>query len=1582
MPANAAANRYELKERLGEGGMGVVYRALDTRTNSFVALKTLRDSTDPNMLEMFKREWAELGKVPHPNIVDVRDVDEIEENGIRKPCFIMPLLPGCTLAALIKSSSPRLTTEFVVNMVSQVCKGLQAAHEKDLIHRDLKPSNIFIMEDDTAKIIDFGLVYTVGHHSATTLKGTWQYMPQEQIDGSKQPNRSFDIYSLGVVAYEALTGYQPFKRAKFDDTVEAVRHFVPQAISERNPKVPQMVSKAVHVAMAKLPIHRYATAREFAETIQRAHQNQYIERFDPAKIRPRIERAKKAFSNGDSDFASEILTELEAEGNLDTDITLLRSQIDEYNKQKRIRQLFEAVQTRLEQDEIPLALEKLDEIFKLDPQNPEAAKLRKRIEQERSQQQASEWLDLARKHLARHDFAEARRALKEVFNLRYDDPDAARLKTQVDNREKEVETARAEKEHLYSFALRHNQNGEISSALSKLEKLLELSRNLPGASVPERDKVFQTFYNDVRSERDRIENAYSEGTRHLSEKNFAKAFLVCDGILGRYPQNPQFQALRLKIEHASRQELSAYIAEVGRAVDTEPNLDRRVGLLEEACRRYPNEEQFARQLSLARELRDLVASIVARARTYEEQGQFTEAIAQWKTLSNIHPQYPGIDFEISQLERRREQQTEEDKKSRLVSRIDRALGNAAYADAERLSQEGLLEFAQDPELLALLRLARQGLDQTREAERVFEEAKTHRDHGNFDQAAALFRQALDLDHRNIVILNTLVNFLVERAHALLATNAPAAEPLAAEAAHLDPDHPSVKKLISLIAEAKRKQDVEETIVQVRGLQSTNRQQAIDLLKRKLTEHVGDARLQQTLYNLQKDEPRAFAASAAAGSAPEETIVYPLSQTQRSPQSASPKKNVAPPIAPAPPKFPWHARGKRILQQLRDAGDLFVQNVRSRLEGHSRKLLGVVIGLLGSLLVIGFGYWIMNRHSENGSTGGAHPITALAIPIQTSPADALVTLDGNLVSGTSPQLEKGSLHHIVVSHVGYQTIENSTLEVTGKPWEFALSPYPLHISVSVSEPNGSVWLDDQRVGNLDEGTWSGIYPFKTAQEQHVLSAKGPTGDLLFKISYSVAPGKPASVAALRTKDLLVSSSLGKDAIVYAGNSATSLGVADQPRKPIPAEGLSVNTNEAAGTVSIDDGKKVRALALAGNQAPALSILLNASPKLVAATISVDPKNANLSVDGGPMQAHNKKPGVWTWMAAPGAYEAKLTAKGMVDERFTITLKKGVSFDRHVEMKPLKPIGPAPATLTVSGGNPGATVSIDDSPVGQLDDNGAISFAGVVPGSHRIQLSLRGYGSRTFYGVAFTSGKTSDLLGDKRLTPETGFARIIVTPANVSASVSYKRAGESEKHPVADLNKALTLPPDTYQFIAEAPKYQQAMKEVKIKANQTSSVGFDLVPAPIVEQKAAFIDPDEVIHINGDWYHGRTNNFLHLLTNSRTNTLFLSKEFKLKKMSWRVYLDGLTITYTLDSKGVAIVNNIEGEESTDRVKDVDLSSTDNPSKSYAATIKLEKNEVILTRQDGTVIARTHDDRHDWTHARLFVKGDTYFTFWPGR
>jgi len=199
---------------------------------------------------MFKKEWAVLARLCHPNIVDIRDVDEIDENGVRKPCFVMPLLPGVTLASLIKNSSPRMTVERVVGIMHQVCLGLQAPHEQDLIHRDLKPSNIFVMDDGTAKIIDFGLVHATDAKSTTGFKGTWQYMAPEQVEG-KPPSRRSDIYSLGVVAYEVLTGQQPFKKKKLEDTAEAIRRLIPPVISETNPKVSPLVGKVIHIAIGQ-----------------------------------------------------------------------------------------------------------------------------------------------------------------------------------------------------------------------------------------------------------------------------------------------------------------------------------------------------------------------------------------------------------------------------------------------------------------------------------------------------------------------------------------------------------------------------------------------------------------------------------------------------------------------------------------------------------------------------------------------------------------------------------------------------------------------------------------------------------------------------------------------------------------------------------------------------------------------------------------------------------------------------------------------------------------------------------------------------------------------------------------------------------------------------------------------------------------------------------------------------------------------------------------------------------------------------------------------------------------------------------
>ncbi|MET0165318.1 MAG: serine/threonine-protein kinase, partial [Vicinamibacterales bacterium] len=348
--------RYEIKSTLGEGGMGVVLRAYDPPPmDREVAVKTLHEFGDRFALDLFYKECSILKSISHPNIVEIFDMGEFEEDGEKKPFFVMPLLRGQTLDDLIKNASHRLTVDRVVQIITQTCRGLQAAHEHGLVHRDLKPSNLFVIADDSVKIIDFGVAHVVDDRSQTrSLKGTLLYMAPEQLQ-NKPVSPQSDIFSLGVVCYEALTKRQPFRGATQEKIIEAVQRHVPPPASEINPAVSQAISRAVHKAMAKQPWNRYDSAKEFADTLQKALHNEPIELFDPARIQPRIDRASKALESGDYQFAGEILSELEAGGHIDPQITLLRAQLDQNVRRRTIAQLLESARARYEEEEDPLA---------------------------------------------------------------------------------------------------------------------------------------------------------------------------------------------------------------------------------------------------------------------------------------------------------------------------------------------------------------------------------------------------------------------------------------------------------------------------------------------------------------------------------------------------------------------------------------------------------------------------------------------------------------------------------------------------------------------------------------------------------------------------------------------------------------------------------------------------------------------------------------------------------------------------------------------------------------------------------------------------------------------------------------------------------------------------------------------------------------------------------------------------------------------------------------------------------------------------------------------------------------------------
>ncbi|MGE5569111.1 MAG: protein kinase domain-containing protein [Rhodospirillales bacterium] len=325
--------RYEIKEILGQGGMGLVYRAYDSVVKRDVALKTLRDAPNRDALQLFYKECEVLAALSHPNIIEIFDIGEYVEEGQAKPFFVMPLLPGATLDKLISSSSHRLTVERVTEMICQACRGLHAAHERGLIHRDIKPSNLFVLDDDSVRIIDFGVAHMVEAGLPVGAKGTLLYMAPEQLQ-MKPATPASDIYSLGVVCYEALTRRRPFDAPSQDEIVEAVLHRVPPPVCELNPTVSQAMSRVIQKAMAKEQWQRYASAREFSETLQKAIEEQQrqlvsarIAEIDgELKAEPDLDRALQA---GDHARASSLIASAEAEFPNDEEIQQVKRRSDQ-----------------------------------------------------------------------------------------------------------------------------------------------------------------------------------------------------------------------------------------------------------------------------------------------------------------------------------------------------------------------------------------------------------------------------------------------------------------------------------------------------------------------------------------------------------------------------------------------------------------------------------------------------------------------------------------------------------------------------------------------------------------------------------------------------------------------------------------------------------------------------------------------------------------------------------------------------------------------------------------------------------------------------------------------------------------------------------------------------------------------------------------------------------------------------------------------------------------------------------------------------------------------------------------------------
>lgn len=259
-------NRYEIVKSIGEGGMANVYLANDKILDRKVAIKVLRGdlSSDDKFIRRFQREALSVSNLSHPNIVEVYDVGE--EDG--EYYIVMEYIEGKTLKQLLKKRESLTLTE-VIDIMTQLTDGISHAHESYIIHRDIKPQNIMIQDDGRIKITDFGIAMALNATQLTqtnSVMGSVHYLPPEQASGKGATVKS-DIYSMGILMYELLTGTVPFKG---DNAVEiALKHMKDKipSIRKQDPSIPQSVENILLKATAKNPRNRYDTAKEMHEDL-------------------------------------------------------------------------------------------------------------------------------------------------------------------------------------------------------------------------------------------------------------------------------------------------------------------------------------------------------------------------------------------------------------------------------------------------------------------------------------------------------------------------------------------------------------------------------------------------------------------------------------------------------------------------------------------------------------------------------------------------------------------------------------------------------------------------------------------------------------------------------------------------------------------------------------------------------------------------------------------------------------------------------------------------------------------------------------------------------------------------------------------------------------------------------------------------------------------------------------------------------------------------------------------------------------------------------------------------------------------
>lgn len=832
--ARGRIGKYVVDAILGQGGMGVVYKAHDSYRQVAIKMMLASLSASPSLRARFHREAQFTANLHHPNIVTVYDWGEEDD----APYLVMEFLEGRSLDRWQIDAPPPTAMLKKLNIITQACAGLKYAHDRNIVHRDIKPANIFVLNDDSVKLLDFGVARlkldgdTSAHGMTRTgqIVGSLQYMSPEQANGTKLDHRT-DIFSMGVVLYELLSGVLPFRGRDTISTITKILTANPEPLSEYLPDCPTELVEATQRSLEKAARERYQSADELSfdlSLVQAQLRRQIAGEF--------LELAETALERSDWLKARDTLVELlkmdreHARGlDLFREVQQIIRRQDRASEAASLRsQAAEAFEKRLFRD----ALELAEEAVSLDGSNYDLIVFRDEVKATFNRaEKARMATERAESNLRAERLDAAQSSVNEALSLDPSNTLAQQLQTKIAQALAE-QARRSQLQSLISQARQELANRRYTSALTLLREAEALEAPTPES----RSLLQQAIQGRERESREReLKEIGDDIRKQIAASSLDAAEAALASALGRFPaetslleleravfQLRQAKRVRLAMERAESSLLAELFDDARAAVDEALVLDPSNA----AARQLQTRIEEARS---AQSSRVRVRNWMEQARQELNARRFDRALELFRTVQNVDPNVPNLAALIQQAEEGRDRDKRE-RELKVIGDEVRKLISARDMDlAAKKLTAGLSRFPADPDLMELEKVLAQ-LRRTHRVRLALDRAEASLRAEQFDAAREAVKQALALDSANLeaqqlqarigqaaadAAIRARVSSLLERVRqSLAARNYSSALKLLKEAEGLNPAFP---ELAALSQQAVQGQEQEKRERQLKGL---------------------------------------------------------------------------------------------------------------------------------------------------------------------------------------------------------------------------------------------------------------------------------------------------------------------------------------------------------------------------------------------------------------------------------------------------------------------------------------------------------------------------------------------------------------------------------------------------------------------------------------------------------------------------------------------------------------------------------------------------------------------------------------------